>query len=162
MKKIIKILLTIIAFVIIIFILLMFRNSFASFFSKITGNSSTEVAEPIFIMENTEKKLLNDENTEVEYYFNIKNFNSNGNRSENDLKYYIEIQPIVDPSITFTLYKDGTIVTLNNQKTDYIELTKDNDVTHSYKLKVKYEREKTNSTIDIKENIYIKAYAIQS
>ena len=103
MKKIIKILLTIIAFVIIIFILLMFRNSFASFFSKITGNSSTEVAEPIFIMENTEKKLLNDENTEVEYYFNIKNFNSNGNRSENDLKYYIEIQPIVDPSITFTL-----------------------------------------------------------
>ena len=78
------------------------------------------------------------------------------------MKYYIEIQPVVDPSIVFTLYKDGNIVELNNQKTDYIELTKDNDTIHTYKLKVKYEREKTNSTKDIKENIYIKAYAIQS
>lgn len=162
MKRTIKILITIIAIAIIIFILLMFRNTFASFFTKITGNSSAKVAEPVFIMESNEKKILNDENTEVEYCFNIKNFNDNGTRSENDLKYYIEIQPVVDPSIVFTLYKDGNIVELNNQKTDYIELTKDNDTIHTYKLKVKYEREKTNSTKDIKENIYIKAYAIQS
>lgn len=161
MKKIIKIILTVIAFVIILFILLMFRSSFASLFAKITGNISTEVSEPIFVMQNSETKVLNDENTEVDYFFSIKNF-ENGVRSENDLKYYIEIQPKVNESITFTLYKDNNVVNLNNQKTDYIELLKGNDVTHTYKLKVKYDREKTNSTEDIKENIFIKAYAIQS
>ena len=162
MKNIIKIILSLIAIVIICIIMFLNNNTFATFISKITGDSKTEIAEPIFIMQNTNKKTLNDENTEVNYYFNIKNFNDDGQRSQTDLKYYIEIQPVVDPSIIFTLYKDNEIIQLNSQKTDYIELSKDNDITHSYILKVKYEREKTNATVDIKENIFIKACAIQS
>ena len=162
MKKIIKIMLVIIALIILLIVLFMNRDTFASFISKIAGKSSTEVAEPIFIMENTEKKLLNDNNTEVDYYFTIKNFNSNNERTQTDLKYYIEIQANVDESIIFTLYRDNTVVPLSNKKTNYINLEKDNNITHSYRLNVKYDREKSNSTIDIKENIFIKANAIQS
>lgn len=161
MKKIIKILLKVIAFVLILFLLFIFRSSFASFFSKIRGTSTTDIAEPIFVMENTEKKLLNDENTEVDYYFNIKNFNENG-KSQTDLKYIIEIQPNLDPTINLTLYKDNEIIKLEKQKTDYIEIKHDTNITHSYRLKVKYEREKSNSTTDIKENVFIKASAIQN
>ena len=112
-------------------------------------------------MENTEKKLLNDENTEVDYYFNIKNFNENG-KSQTDLKYIIEIQPNLDPTISLTLYKDNEIIKLEKQKTDYIEIKHDTNITHSYRLNVKYEREKSNSTTDIKENVFIKASAIQN
>lgn len=161
MKKIIKILLKVIAFVVILFVLFIFRSSFASLFSKIIGISKTDIAEPIFVMENTNKKLLNDENTEVDYYFNIKNFTDN-KRSQTDLKYIIEIQPKLDSAISLTLYKDNKIIKLDKQKTDYIEIKHDSNTTHSYRLNVKYEREKSNSTTDIKENVFIKASAIQS
>ena len=161
MKKIIKFLLILLVLLLIILALFMFRNSFSSFISKITGKSTTEVANPIFVMENTEKKVLNDENTELNYYFSIKNYNDNGERSQTDLKYIIEILPTLDSSIVLTLYKDNQIISLKNQKTDYIVIEQDSNITHNYRLNVKYDREKTNSTTDINESIYIKASAIQ-
>lgn len=162
MKNTIKILIIILALLILLIFLLSYKNTFSSFFSRITGKSNTEVAEPIFLMENSEKKVLNDENTEIDYYFTIKNFNANNKRSETDLKYNIEITPKVDSSIILTLYKDNQIIVLNNQKTALIEMKQSSNVTHSYRLNVKYDREKTNATTDIKENIFIKASASQS
>lgn len=162
MKKKIKILFFIIALLIILILLFMFKNTFASYVAKITGNSSSEVAMPIFILESSDKKILNDENTEVDYYFKIKNYNENGERSQTNLSYFIEVSPKLDSSIVLTLYKDNKPIILNNQKTDYIEMTQERNEIHSYRLNVKYDREKTNSTIDIKENIFIKASAIQS
>lgn len=161
MKKTIKIILGLIALTIVIIFLLMYKSTFASFIAKIAGKGSSTVAEPIFIMENTEKMQLNDNNTEINYYFNIKNFDENSNRSQTDLKYIIEISPIMDKSIIFNLYKDDKVITLNNQKTDYIDLSKDLDEIHKYRLNVKYDRESTNLTDDIKDNIFIKADAIQ-
>lgn len=161
MNKIIKILIIILALLLIFIFLMSYKNSFSSFFSKITGRSNTQVATPVFEMENSEKKILNDENTEIDYYFTIKNYDSS-NRSQTDLKYTIEILPILDKSITLTLYKDGQEITLNNQKTNEIEIKHNSDYIHSYRLNVKYDREKTNSTTDIKENIFIKASANQS
>lgn len=161
MKNTIKILIIILALLILLIFLLSYKNSFSSFFSKISGSSDTEVAEPIFVMENSEKKYLNDENSEVDYYFTIKNFDTNNKRSETDLKYTIEITPKVDSSIVLTLYKDNKIVSLKKQKTALIEMKQSSNVTHSYRLNVKYDREKTNSTTDIRENIFIKASANQ-
>lgn len=162
MNKIIKILILVLALLIALIFLFSYQNSFSSFFSKITGDSSTKVASPIFVMESSEKKILNDENTEVDYYFNIKNFNIDNTRSQTDLKYTIEITPKLDTSIILTLYKDNQVIGLNNQKTGLIELKQDSNKTHSYRLNVKYDRERTNATTDIKENIFIKASAIQS
>ena len=136
MKKTIKILISIIALLIILIILFMFKDSFSSFISKINGKSETEVAEPIFLMVNSDKKVLNDTNTEIDYYFTIKNFDNN-QRSQTDLKYIIEILPKLDSSIILTLYKDNELITLNNQKTDYIDLKHDSNKTQTYKLNVK-------------------------
>lgn len=161
MNKIIKILIIILALLLVFIFLMSYKNSFSSFFSKITGTSNTQVATPIFIIENSEKKILNDENTEIDYYFTIKNY-ENHKRSQTDLKYTIEILPSLDKSIILTLYKDGQKINLTNQKTDEIEINYDNNYTHSYRLNVKYDRERTNATTDIKENIFIKASANQS
>ena len=161
MKKTIKTLSIIIAIFIIIFVLFIFKNSFSSFMSKIKGESTTEIANQIFIMENSDKQILNDENTEIDYYFTIKNYNEDGERSQTDLKYIIEILPTLDKSIILTLYKDNEIIILENQKTDYIDIKQDSNQVHQYRLNVKYDREKADSTVDIKENIYIKASAIQ-
>lgn len=161
MKKNIKILgITIILFI-IIFSLFMFRSSLSAFISQIMGKSTTEIANQIFIMEESDKKFLNDENTEVDYYFTIKNFNKDGERSQVDLKYIIEILPTLDKSIILTLYKNEEIITLKNQKTEYIEMKQDSDKIDQYRLNVKYDRDKSDSTVDIKQNIYIKANAIQ-
>lgn len=161
-KKIINIVLIIIVLILLLIGLLMYKNTLASYKSKITGNAETQIADPIFVMENTQSQQLNDDNTEVNYYFNIKNFNERGEKTQTDLKYYIEIQPQVDSAISLTLYKDDIEVPLHNQRTDYIDLTKDANITHTYRLKVKYNRDNTTSTKDIKENIYIRASAIQS
>ena len=161
MKKTIKIILSILILIILI-ILLMYKGTFSSFIAKINGSSETQVAEPIFVMENTDKKILDDEHTELDYYFTIKNFNSNNVRTQTDLKYYIEIQPKVDDTIILTLYRDNTIIPLNNQRTNYIDLGNASNITHSYRLHVKYDRDRNDSTEDIKENIFIKAYAVQS
>ena len=161
MKKY-KILLGIIVMIALVILIFFSNTTFSSFISKITGQAKTEIAEPIFIIENTDSKVLDDNNTEINYYFNVKNYNDS-NRSETNLKYYIEVEPQnIDKSIVFTLYKDNEIVKLNNQKTDYIELDKNKDDTHSYKLNVKYNRENSNTNEDIKEKIFIKTYAIQS
>lgn len=162
MNKVIKILFSILVFLMILIILFMYKNSFASFISKITGNTTTKVSEPVFLMQNSAKKILNDENTEIDYYFTVKNFIEEGKRSENDLKYTIEVTPKLNSSIILTLYKDDIVIPLNNQKTDYIEMKHNTNQTHTYKLHIKYDREKTNETVDIKENIYIKAKAVQS
>ena len=138
MKKSIKIIIVAIALTILFILLLMNKSTFTSFFSKISGKSINEVAEPVFIMENTEKSQLNDTETEIEYYFNIKNYNQDNKRTQTNLKYYIQIEPIMDSSISFTLYKDGKAINLNNQRTDYIELGKDIDEIHKYKLNVIY------------------------
>ena len=162
MNKVIKFLFVILVILIILILLFMYRNSFASFITKISGKSTTEISEPIFIMENTSKKVLNDENTEIDYYFTVKNYNNEGKKTQNDLKYMIEITPNLDKSIILTLYKDNEVINLNNQKTDYIEMKHDSNEIHTYRLHIKYDRDETVSTSDIKENIYIKACAVQS
>lgn len=161
MKKTIKFLLILLFFLIILIFLLMYRNSFSNFFSKITGKSDTAIAEPVFVMENSEKKILNDANTEVDYYFTIKNY-ENEKRSQVDLKYFIEISPKQDNAIILTLYKDNEIVPLSNQKTDYIEMKQEKNQIHQYRLNVKYDKESPNAIKDIQESVFIKASAVQS
>ena len=81
-------------------------------------------------------------NTEIDYYFTVKNYNNEGKKTQNDLKYMIEITPNLDKSIILTLYKDNEVINLNNQKTDYIEMKHDSNEIHTYSNKelVKYRR----------------------
>ena len=65
MKRKIKVLIIITLILIIFIIGLLMSNTYSKFISKIAGKSNTEVAEPIFILENTDKKVLDSSNTEI-------------------------------------------------------------------------------------------------
>lgn len=159
-KKKIKIL--IIALCLILFILSIFTtDTFSKFFGKIFGESKTEIAEPIFLLEHTDKKVVDNSNQEIDYYFNVKNYNDSS-VNEVNLKYMIEITPIQDKAIILTLYKDNQKIDLNEQKTSYIEIGHTTKQEHKYRLNVKYNKNNQENSYDINSNIFIKAYAIQN
>lgn len=160
MKRKIKVLIIITLIFIIFIIGLLMSNTYSKFISKIAGKSNTEVAEPIFILENTDKKVLDSSNTEIDYYFTIKNYNDI-KKSDVDLKYNIEITPIQDKSIILSLYKDNQKIELTNQKTQYVDLLHSNNTKHEYRLNVKYDKSNLGNCYDISSNIFIKANAIQ-
>ena len=122
MKNKKKIIILIIALCLILFILgILTTGTYSKFFGKILGESKTEIAEPIFVLEHTDKKIVDNSNQEVDYYFKVKNYN-NSNVNEVNLKYMLEITPLQDKAITLTLYKDNQKIDLNNQRTVYIEI----------------------------------------
>ena len=109
---------------------------------------------------NTDKKVLDSSNTEIDYYFTIKNYNDI-KKSDVDLKYNIEITPIQDKAIILSLYKDNQKIELTNQKTQYVDLLHSNNIKHEYRLNVKYDKSNLGNCYDISSNIFIKANAIQ-
>lgn len=153
-----KILLILILFVIVLILLV--GSTYSSFFGNISGFSATKVAEPVFILENTDKKVLDASNTEIDYYFSIKNYDNN-KVNEVKLKYMLEISPKQDDAIVLTLYKDNQIVKLTNQSTSYIALGHTNKENQEYRLNVKYDKTKLDDCYDISSNISIRASAIQ-
>ena len=160
MKRKIKILL-IISIILCIFIIgFMIKKSYSSFFSKITGISTTKVADPVFSLEHTDKKVVNNANTEVDYYFTVRNYNKE-KINEIELKYMLEITPEQDKSIVLSLFKDNEKIDLNNQKTNYFTLDHTNKEEHHYRLNVKYDKTGLINCYDINSNIFIKANAMQ-
>lgn len=161
MKNKKKFIILIIALCLILFLLCILTNStYSKFFGKILGESKTEIAEPVFVLENTDKKIVDNSNQEVDYYFKVKNYNSSS-INEVNLKYMLEITPIQDKLITLTLYKDNQKVTLNEQKTSYIEIGHTTKQEHQYRLNVKYNKNNQENSYDINSNVCIKANAIQ-
>lgn len=161
MKNKKKFIILIIALCLILFLLCILTNStYSKFFGKILGESKTEIAEPVFVLENTDKKIVDNSNQEVDYYFKVKNYNSSS-INEVNLKYMLEITPIQDKLITLTLYKDNQKVTLNEQKTSYIEIGHTTKQEHQYRINVKYNKNNQENSYDINSNVCIKANAIQ-
>lgn len=158
-----KIRLITIILVILLFIILAFlvKDTYSSFASKIIGESKTVIGEPVFVLEHTEKKVLDDSNYEVNYYFTVKNYDANKVNDVN-LKYMIEITPKQDKAIILSLYKDNQLITLNEQKTSYISLGHTNKEKHEYRLNVKYDKNSLENSYDINSNICIKANAVQN
>lgn len=162
MKNKKRIIIILIALCLILFILKLFTtDTYSSFFGKILGKAQTEIAEPIFVLEHTDKKAIDNSNEEIDYYFKVKNYN-NLNVNEVNLKYMLEITPIQDKSIVLTLYKDNQKIDLNEQKTSYISLGHSNKETHEYRLNVKYDKSSLDNCYDISSNVFIKANAIQN
>lgn len=154
------IILIIILCIILFFACILTTGTYSRFFEKILGESKTEIAEPVFVLENTDKKTVDNSNQEVNYYFKVKNY-ENSNINEVNLKYMIEITPTQDNAITLTLYKDNQKIDLNNQKTSYIGLGHTTKQEHQYRLNVKYNKNNQTNSHDISSNIFIKANAIQ-
>ena len=162
MKNKKKIIILIIALCLIALIIGLFTSdTYSRFFGKVLGESTTKVAEPILVLENTDQKIVDNSNQEIDYYFTVKNYN-NSNVNEINLKYMIEITPIQDRAITLTLYKDNQPVELSEQKTAYMNIGNTTKEEHQYRLNVKYNKNNFENSYDINSNIFIRANAIQN
>lgn len=122
---------------------------------------SSKIAVPILEVEGTQSSKISAINNIGFYDFNVKNYNEN-KISDVSQNYNIEIISNADESIFFELYKGGEKVELKDNKTSniYIEGTKEEK--HEYRLKVIYDKTKSNSEKDILEDVQIKVHSEQS
>ena len=123
--------------------------------------SKTKIAVPVLEVEGYESAKISAINNIGYYDFVVKNYN-NDNISEVPLNYTIEVVSNVDNSISFKLYKENEEIILNNNKTNTIYIEGEEEIEHSYRLEVAYDKTKNNSEQDILENVQIKINSEQA
>ncbi len=127
--------------------------------TKIIANG--QIAKPILVVENNPAIEINGQNEKEFYNFKIKNSAKNGEITQVDLEYYIEILTQKEESISFKLYKDNQEIALTNNRTNNIEIPKGQLEEHNYKLEIIYDKSKNHSIDDIMQDIQIKVHSEQ-
>lgn len=150
---------TIIFFTIIL--LLFCGYSMARFVEEFIIKGKVEIAEPILVVENNPSIDITALNNYGIYTFKIKNYNEQNQVTQTDLKYYIEILSNTDKSINIELYQNEDKIDLNNNKTEYIQISKAQKEEREYKIKITYDKNKSNTINDIMEKIQVKVHTEQ-
>ena len=153
--------LTLILIVFIIILLFLCGYSMARVIEKVILKSETAIAEPILLIENDPSLDITELNNYGEYNFKIKNYNDKNKVTEADLRYYIEILSNVDNSVNIELYQNENKIDLKNNKTEYIKISKDKKEERQYKIKVRYDKNKSNTSGDIMDKIQVKVHTEQ-
>lgn len=153
--------LTVILVFITIVILLLCGYSMAKTMEEVIVKSNMQVAEPIFIVEDNPSIDITAENNYGVYNFKIKNYDNQDKITETDLKYYIEVLGNVDDSVDIELYQGNNLISLNNNKTEYMKITKNKKEEIQYDVKIAYKKDRSNNIEDILEKIQIKVHAEQ-
>lgn len=154
--------LTTIFLIVFIVILLLFSGySMAKVFEQVIIKGNAQIAEPILMIENDPSLDITATKNYGIYTFKVKNYNEQNKVTETDLKYYIEISSNIDESINIELYEDGRKINLNENKTQYIQISKDKKEDREYKVKITYDKNKSNSINDIMEKIQVKVHTEQ-
>ena len=83
------------------------------------------------------------------YTFKIKNYNENDKITDVNLKYCIELIYEKDDALNIELYQDENKIELKDNKTEYIEISKDKKEDREYQVKITYNKEKNNETAEI-------------
>lgn len=145
----------------IAFVIFFSGYCFAKYNISKKTSANSKIAVPVLEVEGTETTKISAINNIGYYDFKIKNYNEK-NISDVSQNYSIEIIANTDDSISFELYNEDEEVTLTNNKTDniYIEGTKEKE--HSYRLKVTYDKTKSNAEKDILEDVQIKVHSEQT
>lgn len=154
-------LLTITLIIFIIILLLLSGYSMAKTIEQFILKSTAEIAEPILIVENNPSIDITALNNTGTYTFKIKNYNEHNQITQTDLKYYIEILSNTDNSIDIELYQNENKIELINNKTEYIEISKDKKEEREYKIKITYDKDKSNTINDILEKIQVRIHTEQ-
>lgn len=151
-----------VALIIFIIILLLFCGySMAKTIEEVIIKSNAQIAEPILIIENDPSIDITAAKNYGIYNFKIKNYNEENRITETDLKYYIEILSNVDNSINIELFQGENQIELNNNRTEYIQISKDKKEEREYKIKITYDKDKSNSISDIMEKIQVRVHTEQ-
>ena len=151
---------TAILVLLIILILFLTGYSIGKSFSEIKINSLADISKPIIIVDSNEKINVTAEKNIGEYHFSIQNYNEN-EINEALLHYKIEIIANVDETITFELYKNNEKIKIDKNVTDYIDIGKNKKEKHDYKLKIIYDKNKSENIYDIIEKIQVKVHTEQ-
>ena len=152
-----------IAFIIISVLVIITMFSGISLGKTIHNNyikSNTQIAKPILEVEKNSEIQITEDKKEGEYIFKVKNYN-NQKQTEIDLKYYIQVISDLDKSIELKLYENGKQIKFENNKTDYIKISKDSKKENEYKLEITYNKDKSVSVNDIIQQIQVKVHTEQ-
>ena len=125
--------------------------SFAKYTENVVINSKTQIAEPIFEIENGPAIDITETQTIGEYNFKIKNFNSSDKLNQVDLNYCINILSKTDNSIEMKLYENDNEISLNDNKSEYIKLSKDKKEERNYIIKIAYDKNSEVNAEDISD-----------
>lgn len=130
-------------------------------YSNTKIETNAKIAEPILIVENNPIIEINGKKEKEYYKFKVKNHKENGEITQIDLQYNIEIITQTEESISFKLYKEGEEIPLENNKTGNIKLTKEKIQEDEYQLEIIYDKTKSKNNKDILQEIQIKVHSEQ-
>lgn len=145
----------------IIVIIMLCGYSMAKCIDEYIIKGRMKIAEPILEIENNPIINITESQKYGEYIFKIRNYNNKEKITETDLKYYIEISPKLDSSIDLELYQNEDKIKLNDNKTEYIKISKDQKEEREYKIKITYDKNNTAEVGDILEQIQVKVHTEQ-
>lgn len=150
------------AIIVFIFVLLiMCEYSMAKMVEEVIIKGKAQIAEPILTIESDPSLDITETQNYGEYTFKVKNYNEQDKLSEVDLKYYIEILSNTDDSVIIELYQGENRINLNEKKTEYMEISKNQKEEREYKIKVMYDKNKSSTFEDIMEKIQIRIHTEQ-
>jgi len=129
--------------------------------SSINLETNAKIAEPILVVENSPIIEMNGRKQREYYDFKVKNFKENGEVTQIDLQYYIEIITKTEEAISFKLYKEEQEIPLENNKTTNIKVEKAKVQEDNYKLEILYDKTKNKNTNDILQDVQIKVHSEQ-
>ena len=153
---------TIVVTVFLVILLFLTGYSLGKSFSKIDINGNTQIAKPIIEVENASTLEINNENNQGIYEFKVRNYNFNGEKTDVDLEYYIEILNDLDnEAIKINLYKNNEEIQINKNKTEKFSLSKDKTQEDIYKVEVIYDKTRNQDMKDIIGLIQIKVHSEQ-
>lgn len=130
-------------------------------YSTTTIETNAKIAEPILIVENNPIVEINGKKQKEYYDFKVKNYKENGEVTQIDLSYNIEILSKAEETISFKLYKDNEEILLENNKTADMKLEKENRQEDCYQLEIIYDKTKSQSIEEIIQEIQIKVHSEQ-
>lgn len=146
-----------------IMVLLLFFSGYSMGKEYASTNLETnaKIAEPILVVENS--PMIEIDGTKQREYqdFKVKNYRENGEITQIELQYYIEILSQTEETIAFKLYKDNQEIPLENNKTTIMKLEKENIQEDCYQLEIVYDKTKSKDTKDIIQDVQIKVHSEQ-
>lgn len=153
--------LTLILVSIMVLVLFFSGYSMGKEHSIINIDTNAKIAEPILIVENSPIIEVNGKKQREYYNFKIKNYKENGETTQVDLTYSIEIISQAEEAISFKLYKDKQEVPLENNKTVNQKLEKGKIQEECYQLEIIYDKSKGKLSNDIIQDVQIKVHSEQ-
>lgn len=147
-----------------IMVLLLFFSGYSmgKEYSSIQVEASSQIAKPILIVENNPTIEIDGKKEKEFYKFKVKNYQENGEITQIDLQYTIEIIAPKEESISFKLYKNQQEIEMKENKTENMKLTKEKTQEDEYQLEILYDKAKGEATKDILQEVQIKVHSEQA